>query len=173
MTVVPKYTRIYNYWPVYKSCKYIYYKICCEKKIWTKMVYNSIPPISTKQTIQHYVCDKVCHWLPTGQWFTPSTPISSTSKTDCHNITEILLKVELNTIKPKQNQRLYLTSNYYWTPKRPRHMALEILLYFHRLLIRKKFDSVLEKANGVSLLMSVVDGKKKILTMNFHNFLME
>jgi hypothetical protein len=27
----------------------------------------------------------------TGQWFTPGTPVSSTNKTDCHDITEILL----------------------------------------------------------------------------------
>ena len=42
------------------------------------------------------LCDKVCQWLTTGQWF---SPISSTSKTDRHDITEILLKVALNTIK--------------------------------------------------------------------------
>jgi len=34
----------------------------------------------------------------TGQWFSPDTPVSSTSKTDGHDITEILLKVVLNTI---------------------------------------------------------------------------
>jgi hypothetical protein len=28
------------------------------------------------------LCDKVCQWLATGQWFTPGTPISSTNKTD-------------------------------------------------------------------------------------------
>ena len=33
-------------------------------------------------------------------WFFPGTPISSTNKTDSHNITEILLKVALNTINP-------------------------------------------------------------------------
>jgi len=33
-----------------------------------------------------------------GQWFSPSTPVSATNKTDCHDITEILLKVALNTI---------------------------------------------------------------------------
>jgi hypothetical protein len=33
-----------------------------------------------------------------GQWFSPGTPVSSTNKTDCHDITEILLKVALNTI---------------------------------------------------------------------------
>ena len=30
--------------------------------------------------------------------FSPGTPVSSTNKTDCHDITEILLKVALNTI---------------------------------------------------------------------------
>jgi hypothetical protein len=43
-------------------------------------------------------CDKVCQWLATGWWFSPDTPVSSTNKTDCHDITEILLKVALNTI---------------------------------------------------------------------------
>jgi hypothetical protein len=32
-----------------------------------------------------------------GLWFSPGTPVSSTNKTNCHNITEILLKVVLNT----------------------------------------------------------------------------
>ena len=44
------------------------------------------------------VCDKVCQWPMTGQWFTPGTPVSSTNKTDCHDITEILLTVALNII---------------------------------------------------------------------------
>jgi hypothetical protein len=34
--------------------------------------------------------------MATGQWFYPGPPVSSTNKTD---ITEILLKVVLNTIK--------------------------------------------------------------------------
>ena len=33
-----------------------------------------------------------------GRWFTPGTSVSSTNKTDRHDITEILLKVALNTI---------------------------------------------------------------------------
>jgi hypothetical protein len=41
------------------------------------------------------LCDKVCEWLATGQWF---SPVSSFIKTDHHDITEILLKVALNTI---------------------------------------------------------------------------
>ena len=37
-----------------------------------------------------------------GRWFSPGTPVSSTNKTVRHDITEILLKVALNTIKPNQ-----------------------------------------------------------------------
>jgi hypothetical protein len=44
------------------------------------------------------LCDKVCQWLARGQWCSPGTPVSSTNKTDRHYITEILLKVALNTI---------------------------------------------------------------------------
>ena len=43
------------------------------------------------------LCDKVCQWHAAGQWFSPGTQISS-NKTDCHHITEILLKVTLSII---------------------------------------------------------------------------
>jgi len=33
------------------------------------------------------------------------TPVSSINKTDCHDITEILLKVVLNTINLKPNKQ--------------------------------------------------------------------
>jgi len=32
------------------------------------------------------------------QWFSPGIPVSSTNKIDCHDITEILLKVALNSL---------------------------------------------------------------------------
>jgi hypothetical protein len=35
--------------------------------------------------------------LAHGRWFSPGTPSSSTTKTCCHDIAEILLKVGLNT----------------------------------------------------------------------------
>ena len=41
-------------------------------------------------------CDKVCQWLAAGRWFSPHTMVSSTNKTDRHDITEILLKWALN-----------------------------------------------------------------------------
>jgi len=43
------------------------------------------------------LCDKVCQWLAAGRWFSPGSPVSSSNKTDRHEITEILLKVALNT----------------------------------------------------------------------------
>ena len=51
-------------------------------------------------------------------WFSPGTPVSSTNKTDRHDITEILLKVELSTInlQPYYNciRISYLILNQYW-----------------------------------------------------------
>jgi hypothetical protein len=41
--------------------------------------------------------DKVYQLLAHGRWFSPGTPASSTTKTDRHDIAEILLKVVLNT----------------------------------------------------------------------------
>jgi hypothetical protein len=43
------------------------------------------------------LCDIIFQWLAAGQWFSQSTLVSFTNKTDCHDITEILLKVVLNT----------------------------------------------------------------------------
>jgi hypothetical protein len=43
------------------------------------------------------LCDEVCQLLATGRWFFPGTPVSSTIKTDCLDITEILLKGALAT----------------------------------------------------------------------------
>jgi hypothetical protein len=42
--------------------------------------------------------DKVYQLLAHGRWFFLGTPASSTTKTGHHDITEILLKVALNTI---------------------------------------------------------------------------
>ena len=47
------------------------------------------------------LCDKV---FQAGQWFSQSTLISSTNKSDCHDITEILLNMALNNITITQAQ---------------------------------------------------------------------
>ena len=52
------------------------------------------------------LCDKVCQFLVTGRWFSPSTLVSSSNKTDRHDVTGILLILALNTINQK-----YITCN--------------------------------------------------------------
>ena len=44
------------------------------------------------------LCDKIGQLLAALRLFSPGTPVSSTNKTDRHDMTEILLKVALNTI---------------------------------------------------------------------------
>ena len=63
-------------------------------------------------SIQHYVI-KVWQWLAKGRWSFPGTPVSSSNKTDRHNIAEILLKVALNTttLTPKSRERMILLWN--------------------------------------------------------------
>ena len=56
--------------------------------------------------------DKVFQLLAQGQWFSPGTPASSTTKTGHHDIAEILLKVALNTkiqIQIQIHKKLHLT----------------------------------------------------------------
>ena len=48
------------------------------------------------------LCDKVCQWFATGQWFSPGPSGSSTDKTDRHDIAEMVLNMVLNTIKLNQ-----------------------------------------------------------------------
>ena len=44
----------------------------------------------------------MCQWPPKGRWFSPDTPVSSINKTYRQEITEILLKVVLNSISQNQ-----------------------------------------------------------------------
>ena len=62
---------------------------------------------------ENNLCDKVCQWLATDRWFSPGTPVSSTNKTDRHDIPEILVKVALNaiTIIPMTWLYIYVQSN--------------------------------------------------------------
>ena len=79
------------------SCSYsrIYNYLCNQQCLSPLMVWVWISIRARYTTL----CDKVCQWLATGRWFFPGSPVSSTNKTDRHDITEILLKMALNTIK--------------------------------------------------------------------------
>ena len=61
----------------------------------TTCAISEFEPRSWWGVLDTTLCDKVCQWLATGLWF---SLVSSTNKTDRHDITEILLKVALNTI---------------------------------------------------------------------------
>ena len=52
------------------------------------------------------LCDKVCHWLAPGRWF---SLVSSNNKIYCHDIqvAEILLKVAVNTISLTRNHFVF------------------------------------------------------------------
>jgi hypothetical protein len=54
------------------------------------------------------LCDKVCQSLAIGLWFSLGTLVSSTNKSDHHDITEILFKVALNIINQPNNLTLRL-----------------------------------------------------------------
>ena len=73
---------------------------CRRKIIFETFVFSSalLRHCSWRGVIYTTLCDKVCQWLVTDQWFSHGTSLSSTNKTDSHGITEILLKVTLNTI---------------------------------------------------------------------------
>ena len=59
------------------------------------------PALARCSWIHHYEMKFVSNLRQVGS-FPPVTPVSSTNKTDCHDIAEILFKVVLNTInKPK------------------------------------------------------------------------
>ena len=58
--------------------------------------------------------DKVCSWLATGLWFSLCTPISSTNKTDCHDIIEMLLRVALNITTHTLNFKRQFCNNRYY-----------------------------------------------------------
>jgi len=61
-------------------------------------------PLRAKCTI---LFDKVCQCLAAGRWFSPGRPVSSSNKTERRDITEILLKEALSTIKTT-NQSLMI-----------------------------------------------------------------
>ena len=66
-------------------------------------VVSSNPIHGEVHSIQHYVIKFVSDLRRVGG-FSSGTLVSSTNKTDCHNITEILLKVALNTINQPNQQ---------------------------------------------------------------------
>ena len=63
-------------------------------------------PVQAKFTrFDTTVCNQICRWLATGQWFSPETPVSSINKIDRHDVTEIFLKVAF--VFPKYHMKYF------------------------------------------------------------------
>ena len=62
----------------------------------TTKVVSLSPTHGEVYSIQHYVIN-VYQWFAASQWFSVGTLVSSINKTDHHDLTEMLLKVTLNT----------------------------------------------------------------------------
>ena len=69
---------------------------CCNQCIWPLTLWVRIP--LRRGVYDPTLRDKVCQSFAACLLFSSGTLVSSTNKTDCHDITEILLKVALNTI---------------------------------------------------------------------------
>ena len=78
-------------------------------------------------SVQHYlVCDKVCQWLAPGRWF---SPVSSTNKTDRHDITENIVESGVKHDDPNPNHK---------------KIGLVWLVESHVLLVLFKFSHISE-----------------------------
>ena len=96
---------INSYWAVEPSWSWLYgswiYNYLCNQCVSPQTLWVQI--LLRRGVLDTTLCDIICQWLMTGRWFSPGAPISSTNKTDCHYLTEILLKVALNTINHQTN----------------------------------------------------------------------
>ena len=92
---------------MYTQCSFTIHTTTCTITINTYHHYScEFEPHSWRGVLDTTLCDNVCQWLATDWWFSPGTPVSSTNKTDCHDITDILLKVVyiiINQTKPNQS----------------------------------------------------------------------
>jgi len=49
-------------------------------------IHREFEPRSWRGVLDTTLCDKVCQWLTTCRWFSPGIPVSSTNKTNRHDI---------------------------------------------------------------------------------------
>ena len=67
------------------------------------------------------LCDKVCQWLATGRWFFPGPPVSSTNKTDRHDLSGNTVESDVKhhqTTKQNQTCIYKRRGNTEWTIQR-------------------------------------------------------
>jgi hypothetical protein len=104
------------------------------------------------------LCDKVCEWLAASRWFSPGTPVSSTNKTDRHDIAEILLKVALNIITLTPSSDLYLIV-----------CCLLYILYIHENKYTTNNKSCFsKKSQSQTLSHNIVSGTSRLCGIRTH-----
>ena len=110
-------------------------------------------------------------WLATDRWFSPGPRLSSTNKTDCHDITEILMKVTMMTftIMGLCPLKIYKISNLkYWFQNDNFSNFWHIIFFYlytnnHQIQIKFDFDNDAFYHYGVMPLENVLNIKLKIL----------
>ena len=102
------------------------YKYLCNQCLSPLMLWVRIP--LRWGVLDITFCDKVCQLLAVARWLFSGTPVSSTNKTDHHDITEILLKVTLNFITLTLHIYLLNTEILIW--KRNRYFSQWNYIYF-------------------------------------------
>jgi hypothetical protein len=80
---------------LYHSGQFWIYNYLCNQCNWSYEFASRSGEVILNTTL----CDTVCQWLVTCQWFSLGPPVSSTNKTNRQDITEISLKVAFNTNK--------------------------------------------------------------------------
>jgi hypothetical protein len=86
---------------------FVYYSVVCYSILYYSVLYCGSMLLSSILLNMASMFYDGCHYvLVTGRWFSLGSPVSSTYKTDRHDITEILLKVALNTIDQTNKQTI-------------------------------------------------------------------
>jgi hypothetical protein len=80
--------------------------------LWTIHTSNIQIPLR-RGVVDNTLCHKVCQWLAAGRWFSLGTSVSSTNKTDRHDITVILNTLALNTKNSHYTEWSVLTPHHY------------------------------------------------------------
>jgi hypothetical protein len=92
----------YNGTGMSRWCSYFsyIYNYLCSQRLLPITLWDRIP--LRQSVLDTTLCDEICQWLAEGRWFSTGTPVSSTNKTDRHDITDIVLTVALSTISLTQ-----------------------------------------------------------------------
>jgi len=80
-----------------RDCTVVGFTTTCEISAYHHQS-SEFEPRSWRGVLHTTLCDTVCQWLVACRWFSLGISVSSTNKSYHHDLTEILLKVALNTI---------------------------------------------------------------------------